>query len=157
MEPTLTVQACHQCSSLDLVKLDAFDFLLWVSHIFPLVQSLGIHHHLIKAEPPNEFLEDDINPDHDTCVSNDGLLTTWLLSIMSNEIFGYQCRYWKCFPSMESMLKINSYHQPKSKNIFSRTSWHLSRKGPCPSRNIKENLNKLRQLSNHLCPRFKCW
>lgn len=66
------------------------NFLLWQSQVVLLIQSLGVHHHITNAKQPSEFEEHKTkvivyNFDYDAWTNN-GLLTSWLLSIMPNEV-----------------------------------------------------------------------
>lgn len=45
----LNIQSFHQCSSLILVKLSTTNFLLWRSHVLPLVCNLGGPYHLTSS------------------------------------------------------------------------------------------------------------
>ncbi|KAH9666463.1 hypothetical protein KPL70_020649 [Citrus sinensis] len=90
-EPSLNIQSFHQCSSLVSIKLDNTNFLLWRSQVLPLVRSLGILHHITDAErPAKEILLSDGekagNEDFTMWTNNDGLLTSWLLSLMTEEV-----------------------------------------------------------------------
>ncbi|KAH9648571.1 retrovirus-related pol polyprotein from transposon RE1 [Citrus sinensis] len=90
-EPSLNIQSFHQCSSLVSIKLDNTNFLLWRSQVLPLVRSLGILHHITDAErPAKEILLSDGekagNEDFTMWINNDGLLTSWLLSLMTEEV-----------------------------------------------------------------------
>lgn len=78
-EPTLNIQAFHQCSSLISVRLNSTNFLLWRSQILPLIRSLGLSHH----QKDGEIVE---NPELISWESNDSLLTSWLLGLMTEEV-----------------------------------------------------------------------
>ncbi|KAL9414928.1 hypothetical protein AB3S75_043234 [Citrus x aurantiifolia] len=90
-EPSRNIQSFHQCSSLVSIKLDNMNFLLRRSQVLPLVRSLGILHHITDAErPAKEILLSDEekagNEDVTMWINNDGLLTSWLLSLMTEEV-----------------------------------------------------------------------
>ena len=90
-EPSLSISSFHQCTSLIFIKLNPSNFLLWKSQVFPLVRSLGLMHHLVGVGKPEAEMEDDDgkrvpNPKYETCVNNDGLLNSWLLGIMSEQV-----------------------------------------------------------------------
>lgn len=64
---------------------------LWRSQVLPYIRNIGINHHITKGETPNEFMQngkmiDRFNQNYDLWINNDGLLTKWLLSILSDEI-----------------------------------------------------------------------
>ena len=90
-EPTLNIQAFHQCSSLISVRLNSTNFLLWRSQIRPLIRSLGLSYHILMSEKPQEkILQKDgeivENPELISWESNDGLFTSWLLGLMTEEV-----------------------------------------------------------------------
>ncbi|KAH9747507.1 hypothetical protein KPL70_004741 [Citrus sinensis] len=67
---------------------------LCISSILVIIFScLGLMHHLTGVGKPEAEMEDDDgksvpNPKYETWVNNDGLLTSWLLGIMSEEVLG---------------------------------------------------------------------
>ena len=77
--------------SLISIKLNTTNFLLWRNQINPLVRSLGVLHHLSNGEKPVEGLKGDDegkcrNPDYQRWINNDGLLTSWLLGTMKEDV-----------------------------------------------------------------------
>ncbi|KAL9413570.1 hypothetical protein AB3S75_042122 [Citrus x aurantiifolia] len=89
-EPTLSLQSFHQCASLISIKLTTENYLLWSSRIQPLIYSLGLEHHITDVEAPSQYLEEDgkkiRNPEFIVWKNNDGLLMTWLRSMMSEDV-----------------------------------------------------------------------
>lgn len=89
-EIVLSIQSFHQCSSLATLKLSKTNLLLWKSQIVPLVKSLGIYHHLEDGSIPSPTRNSDqtevVNPDYSIWFNNDGLLTTWLLGTITEEV-----------------------------------------------------------------------
>ncbi|KAF7824604.1 Retrovirus-related Pol polyprotein from transposon RE1 [Senna tora] len=90
-EPELSIQSFHQCSSFISIKLSTNNLLLWRNQITPLVRSLGVLHHLTSGEKPTEEIKGDAeksspNPNYQKWVTNDGLLTSWLLGTMKEEV-----------------------------------------------------------------------
>ncbi|KAF2294273.1 hypothetical protein GH714_008816 [Hevea brasiliensis] len=88
----LNIQSFHQCSSLISIKLNTHNFLLWRNQITPIVCSLGLLHHLTNGERPAEEGETAIdqekcpNPNYQRWIGNDGLLTSWLLGTMKEDV-----------------------------------------------------------------------
>ncbi|KAL6350339.1 hypothetical protein AAG906_004288 [Vitis piasezkii] len=74
VEPSLTIQSFHQCTNLISIKLNISNYLLWRSQVLPLVRSLGLLHHITNAGKPLEL------------INNDGLLTSWLLGVITEEV-----------------------------------------------------------------------
>lgn len=94
IEPRLTIQSLHQCSSLISIKLDSSKYLLGCSQIQPLIRSLGIFLRIIDPKKPeNELVENSknkvVNSNYSNFINNDGLLVTWLLGTMSIDILNY--------------------------------------------------------------------
>jgi hypothetical protein len=90
-EPKLTISSFHQCSSLVSIKLSTTNFLLWKSQILPLIRSLNLEHHITSFEKPADEVTDSAgkttkNAQKVQWVMNDGLLTSWLLSNMKEEV-----------------------------------------------------------------------
>ncbi|KAL5738660.1 hypothetical protein ACOSP7_031421 [Xanthoceras sorbifolium] len=89
-EPKLSIQSFHQCSSLVSIKLSITNFLMWRSQIILLVQSLGVYHHLTVNEKPTAEIENEgkkVKNDHlQIWKTNDGLLTSWLLGTMKEDV-----------------------------------------------------------------------
>ncbi|KAL5790385.1 hypothetical protein ACOSQ2_005273 [Xanthoceras sorbifolium] len=89
-EPKLSIQSFHQCSSLVSIKLSTTNFLMWRSQIILLVQSLGVYHHLTVNEKPAAEIENEgkkVKNDHlQIWRTNDGLLTSWLLGTMKEDV-----------------------------------------------------------------------
>lgn len=89
-ETILTIQNFHQCSSLATLKLSKSNLLLWKSQIVPLVKSLGVFNHLAGVDIPLQTIKVDekleINPAYTVWTNNDGLLTTWLIGTISEEV-----------------------------------------------------------------------
>ncbi|KAJ1384304.1 hypothetical protein SESBI_42651 [Sesbania bispinosa] len=101
-EPLLSIQSFHQCSSLISIKLNSTNFLIWRSQIIPLVKSLGLYHHLTDDTKPSLETEDDKgnktpNLLYELWTTNDGLLVSWLLGTMNEDIissiFGSEIAY----------------------------------------------------------------
>ncbi|KAL5750215.1 hypothetical protein ACOSP7_024818 [Xanthoceras sorbifolium] len=63
---------------------------MWRSQIILLVQSLGVHHHLTVNEKPTAEIENEgkkVKNDHlQIWKTNDGLLTSWLLGTMKEDV-----------------------------------------------------------------------
>ena len=57
-EQKLTIQSFHQYSSFVSTRLSENNFLVWKGQILPLIQSLGIEHHLRQSIPPPERIID---------------------------------------------------------------------------------------------------
>jgi hypothetical protein len=90
-EPKLTISSFHQCSSLVSIKLSTTNFLLWKSQILPPIRSLNLEHHITSFEKPADEVTDSAgkttkNAQKVQWVMNDGLLTSWLLSNMKEEV-----------------------------------------------------------------------
>jgi len=90
-EPELSIQSFHQCSSFISMKLSTNNFILWRNQITPLVRSLGVLHHLLSEEKPEEEVKGDTgekssNPNYSKWITNDGLLSSWLLGTMKEEV-----------------------------------------------------------------------
>ena len=89
-ETLLTIQNFHQCSSLVTLKLSQTNFLLWKSQVLPLIRTLGVQHHLEEGDEPAEMItkedKETQNPAYTIWLNNDGLLTTWLLGTIEEEI-----------------------------------------------------------------------
>ncbi|CAJ2674541.1 unnamed protein product [Trifolium pratense] len=90
-EPELTIQSFHQCSSFISMKLNPNNFILWRNQITPLIRSLGVLHHLLCEEKPEEEVKGDTgekspNPNYSKWITNDGLLCSWLLGTMKEEV-----------------------------------------------------------------------
>ena len=87
----LSIQAFHQCSSLVSIKLNMSNLLLWHSQILPLVRSLGLVHHLSEnRHASDETMGTETKETYDQSIEawshNDGLLTSWLLGLMIEEV-----------------------------------------------------------------------
>ncbi|RVW77775.1 Retrovirus-related Pol polyprotein from transposon RE2 [Vitis vinifera] len=90
-ENVLSIQAFHQCSSLVSIKLNMSNLLLWRSQVLPLVRSLGLIHHLSEnRHASEETMGTETKETHDQSIEtwshNDGLLTSWLLGLMTEEV-----------------------------------------------------------------------
>ncbi|RVW93768.1 Retrovirus-related Pol polyprotein from transposon RE1 [Vitis vinifera] len=90
-ENVLSIQAFHQCSSLVSIKLNMSNLLLWRSQVLPLVRSLGLIHHLSEnRHASEETMGTETKETHDQSIEtwshNDGLLTSWLLGLMTKEV-----------------------------------------------------------------------
>lgn len=142
----ITIQSFNQCSSLISIKLNTTNYLLWRSQVVPLVRSLGIEHHLLNDNPPNSKIVDKegtntINPQYLTWLTNDGLLTSWLLGIISEKVLamieGLETtrQVWKSLE--ETLLSIT-----KENEIHIKESLHNLKKGNMSLEDyIKKNLN----------------
>ena len=87
----LSIQVFHQCSSLVSIKLNMSNLLLWCSQVLPLVRSLGLVHHLSEnRHTSEEIMDTETKETHDQSIEtwfhNDGLLTSWLLGLMTEEV-----------------------------------------------------------------------
>ncbi|RVW95113.1 hypothetical protein CK203_025547 [Vitis vinifera] len=65
--------------------------LLWSSQVLPLVRSLGLVHHLSENRlASEEIMDTETKETHDQSIEtwshNDGLLTSWLLGFMTEEV-----------------------------------------------------------------------
>ena len=89
-EPSLSLQSFHQCSSLVPIKLNTENYLIWSSQVQPLIFTLGLNHHIVDVKTPPKMIEQDgkeiNNPDFLMWKNNDGLLTTWLRSMMNEDV-----------------------------------------------------------------------
>lgn len=90
-EQFLSIQSFNQCTSLISIKFNTGNYLLWKSQVLPLIKSMGIEHHLTKEDAPEKEICDKdgsstINPAHNVWTTNDGLLTSWLLDIISQDV-----------------------------------------------------------------------
>ncbi|GLT52666.1 hypothetical protein SLA2020_259920 [Shorea laevis] len=76
-------------ASLVSVKLSSSNFLLWKSQIYPLIRSAQIMHHLEEEVAPTMTVikdeKEELNPEYEVWLNNDGLLTSWLLGTMNEE------------------------------------------------------------------------
>lgn len=122
VETNLTIQLFHQCSSLISIKLSSNNYLLWKSQILPLIRTMGIEKHLTDDKPPEEHIADGkgeqlVNPRFNTWKNNDGLLTSWLLGTITEDVLSmiessdtaYQV--WKSLEEqLLSMTKENELH-----------------------------------------------
>lgn len=73
------------------MKLSTNNFILWRNQITPLVRSLGVLHHLLSEEKPEKEVkgatsEKSPNPNYSKWITNDGLLCSWLLGTMKEEV-----------------------------------------------------------------------
>ena len=90
-ENVLSIQAFHQCSNLISIKLNMSNLLLWCSQALPFVRSLGLVHHLSKnRHTSEETMSTETKETHDQSIEtwfhNNGLLTSWLLGLMIEEV-----------------------------------------------------------------------
>ena len=90
-ENVLSIQAFHQCSSLVSIKLNMSNLLLWHSQALPLVRSLRfVHHFFENRHASKETMGTETKETHDQSIEtwshNDGLLTFWLLGLMTEEV-----------------------------------------------------------------------
>ncbi|KAK1379294.1 hypothetical protein POM88_026038 [Heracleum sosnowskyi] len=92
-EPLLTIQNFHQCSNLVTLNLSQTNFLSWKSQVIPLIRSLGFQSHIEEGiEPPENIISEgkdskkEINPAYNTWLNNYGLLTTWLLGTIAEDV-----------------------------------------------------------------------
>lgn len=87
-EPKLTLQSFHQCASLVSIKLGANNYLMWRSQILHLSRSLGVLHHLEKngVKPEKQLENGKTNPDYTSWLTNDGLIISWLLGTIKEEV-----------------------------------------------------------------------
>ncbi|GKV03485.1 hypothetical protein SLEP1_g15775 [Rubroshorea leprosula] len=92
-------------ASLVSVKLSSTNFLLWKSQVYPLIRSAQLLYHLEEAAPVQTIIKDGNemgNPEYDVWLSNDGLLTSWILGTMNEEslslVVGYDSalQIWRC-------------------------------------------------------------
>ncbi|XP_020099653.1 uncharacterized protein LOC109718063 [Ananas comosus] len=99
------IQSFHQMASLLSVKLSSSNFLLWKSQIYPLIRSAHLLHHIEEDAPTKMILKGDKeeeNPEYTIWINNDGLLTSWLLGTMAEEVLGLVIgcnnvrEIWKC-------------------------------------------------------------
>lgn len=90
-EPTLGIQAFHQCSSLISIKLSTPNLFVWRSQVTSLICSLGLYHHLISCEKLDEKIKDDEGKKSPNLlqypwINYDGLLSPWLLRTIKEEV-----------------------------------------------------------------------
>ena len=90
-ENVLSIQVFHQCSSLVSIKLNMSNLLFWRSQVLPLVRSLGLVHHLSEnRHASDETMGTETKETHDQSIEtwshNDGLLSSWLLGLMTAEV-----------------------------------------------------------------------
>ena len=90
IEPKLTIQSFHQCSSLISIKFSMNNFLLWRSQVLSLIRSLGLEHHIHDEATPPKMINIDgkeaSNPEFLSWKNNDGLLMTWLRGMMCEDV-----------------------------------------------------------------------
>ena len=135
-EPKITIQSFHQCSSLISIKLSATNYLLWKSQIFPLIQSLGLEHHINNSQKPADEIIDSAgkkskNPNFEAWINNDGLLMSWLLGNMKEEvlsmIFGGDTAYSIWNNLQEQLLPNTEENEAQLKNgLYSLSQESLS-------------------------------
>lgn len=125
-ENPLTIQSFHQCASLISIKLNGSNYLLWKSQVLPLVRTLGLEEHITKEAPAikasTEKSEDSTGDSQSsTWINNDGLLTSWLLGIIAEDVLasleGIDSAYkvWKSLEdSLLTMTKENEIHLNES-------------------------------------------
>ena len=125
-EPELNIQSFHQCSSFISIKLSTTNFLLWHNQIIPLVRSLGVLHHLSNGEKLAEEINDDKgnkspNPQYQQWISNDGLLTSWLLGTMKEDVLsmiGGETAYELWTSLEEQLLPVTVEKERNLKNML---------------------------------------
>ncbi|PON75340.1 hypothetical protein PanWU01x14_043070 [Parasponia andersonii] len=112
-EPTFTIESFHQYSSLISIKLSTNNFLLWSSQILP-------------DEKPAEKIKDQngdeiVNPKFSLWIENNGLLTTWLLANMKEEvlsmIIGADTAFQVWFLLEEQLLLVTAEKEAYLKNM----------------------------------------
>ncbi|XP_074575272.1 uncharacterized protein LOC141831767 [Curcuma longa] len=150
-EPNLSIQSFHQGASLISVKLSTTNYLMWRSQILSLARSLGVFHHLEKDgwKPPAEIEKDGKKISNTTYASwsiNDGLITSWLLSTMredmqgSIEEIGSACSLWTSLE--EQLLPTTIEKEGLLKNMLMTI-----KKG---SRSIDEYLKDFKSICDNL-------
>lgn len=122
----------------------------------PLIQSLGLAHHLVDCEKPEEtFGEKDgntiTNLEYEVWINNNGLLTSWILGVMSEEVLGFvvgmetTSQLWK---SLEEQLLPKT----KEKEVQLKDCQFALKKG---SSSLDENIQKFRFLCENLAANNK--
>lgn len=92
-ESSLSIQSFHQGASLISVKLSTTNYLMWRSQILSLARSLGVLHNLEKdgwklAARIEKDGKTFPNTAYATWTINDGLITSWLLSTIKEDMQG---------------------------------------------------------------------
>ncbi|KAG8392005.1 hypothetical protein BUALT_Bualt01G0246600 [Buddleja alternifolia] len=92
--------------------------------VLPLIHSLGIEHHIHEPKPADEIIgsagKKIKNPILDAWINNDGLLMSWLIGNMKEEVlsmlFGADTSYsvWKSL--QEQLLPNTEENQAQLKN-----------------------------------------
>lgn len=150
-ETTLTIQSFHQCSSLISLKVSSSNYLLWKSQVLPLVRSLGIENHLTENKPPEKEIKDKdgeatLNPSYVTWINNDGLLTSWLLGIISEEVLSM-------IEGMESVHQVWSSVEDILLSITKENEIHINESVHCLKKgnlSLEEYIKKFKALSDKL-------
>ena len=137
-QPKLVIQSFHQCSSLISIKLTSNNYLIWKSQVLPLVRSLGLEHHvIIDASFPSTVNTNDgkkvPNPEFLQWKNNDGLLMTWLMGMMSEEVLSMVTGG---LTAREVWLAIEKQMLPTTKEQESwlKDSFYSLKRGPSNSK-----------------------
>ena len=149
-EPSLSLQSFHQCSSLVPIKLNTENYLIWSSQVQPLIFTLGLNHHIVDVKTPPKMIEQDgkeiNNPDFLMWKNNDGLLTTWLRSMMNEDVLsmviGLQTAREIWLTVEENMLPAT-----KEQETWLKDSLYSLKEG---SSKLDEFLKKFKGVSNKL-------
>ncbi|RVX14187.1 Retrovirus-related Pol polyprotein from transposon RE1 [Vitis vinifera] len=174
-ENVLSIQAFHQCSSLLSIKLNMSNLLLWRSQVLPLVRSLGLIHHLSEnRHASEETMGTETKETHDQSIEtwshNDGLLTSWLLGLMTEEVMllldGIETAYdvWnslgeKLLPmTKEKEVRLTNRLRGVKKGTRSLDEYLREFKGICDAlatvRKPVSDLNKVFQLAQGLGTKY---
>ena len=139
-ENVLSIQAFHQCSSLVSIKLNMSNLPFWRSQVLPLVRSLGLVHHLSEnRHASDETMGTETKETHDQSIEtwshNDGLLSSWLLGLMTEEVMllldGIETAY-----DVWNSLEESSFQWPKRRKCNWPTDSEDWRKAQGPLMNI---------------------
>lgn len=131
--------------------MSSTNYILWKSQVLPLVRSLGIEHHLHNDTAPDSTTTDKegkvtLNPLYNTWLTNDGLLTSWLLGIITEEVLamieGLETAHQVWKSSEETLLAIT-----KENEIHIRESLHNLKKG---NLSIEEYVKQFKFLCDKL-------
>ena len=175
LENVLSIQVFHQCSSLVSIKLNMSNLLLWYSQVLPLVRSLGLVHHLSEnRHASEETMGTETKKTHDQSIEtwshNDGLLTSWILGLMTEEVMllldGTETTFdvWnsleeKLLPmTKEKDVKLTNRIRGPKKGTRSLNEYIREFKGICDAlavvRKPVSDLNKVFQLAQGLRTKY---
>ncbi|GKV07645.1 hypothetical protein SLEP1_g19392 [Rubroshorea leprosula] len=161
-------------ASLVSIKLSSTNFLLWKSQAYPLIRNAQLLHHLEEEAPVQTIIKDGNemgNPEYDVWLSNDGLLTSWILGTMNEEslslVVGCESalQIWRCLEehylasSKESELHLKGQLATKRGDGESLDDFIRKFKRTCDNlaviRKLVADLDKVFQLSRVVGTRYQ--